>query len=300
MGAAPGPACYGLGGRNATVTDAFVACGLVSPTAFLGGKRVLDVDKARAAIDRHVGTPLGLDTEAAAQAIVDAAYDQVAALAAAAAREAGWDPPEVTLYAYGGNGPLFITPVAERLGASTARMFRFGNVYSAYGSAISGVVHVYESATSGMARDAVGGRCAELVAESRRDLRGEGFEADKAELSWEVRSATGTEHGTGADPAALLDRLGAQPLLVRLTARFPLPTLQQPAVTATAPGPAAGRPSPFGRDGSIPVREFAELPGTAAAQGPLLVDGGAFTWLISAGWFLSVDALGDASLHLGN
>jgi acetophenone carboxylase len=59
MGAAPGPACYGLGGRNATVTDAFVVCGLVSPTAFLGGRRVLDTEKARAVIDKHVGAPLG-------------------------------------------------------------------------------------------------------------------------------------------------------------------------------------------------------------------------------------------------
>jgi N-methylhydantoinase A/oxoprolinase/acetone carboxylase beta subunit len=295
MGAAPGPACYGLGGRNATLTDAFVACGLVSPTAFLGGKRVLDVDKARAAIDRHVGAPLGLGTDAAARAIVDAAYDQVATLAAAAAREAGWNPAEVTLYAYGGNGPLFITPVAERLGAGTARMFRFGNVYSAYGSAISDVVHVYESATGDMGRDAVLSRCAELVAESRRDLHGEGFDPDQAVLSWEVRSAVGTEYG--ADPVALLDRVGGQPLLARLTARYLLPTLEQPAVTATAQAPAASRPSPFGRDGSIPVHEFAALPGAAAVAGPLLVDGGAFTWLISDGWSLAVDALGDAFLH---
>ena len=63
MGAAPGPAAYGLGGRNATVTDAFVVSGFISPTAFLNGARTLDVDRARAAIARHVGDPLGLDAE---------------------------------------------------------------------------------------------------------------------------------------------------------------------------------------------------------------------------------------------
>jgi N-methylhydantoinase A/oxoprolinase/acetone carboxylase beta subunit len=297
MGAAPGPACYGLGGRNATVTDAFTAAGLVSPTAFLDGRRVLDTGKARAAIDKHVGAPLGLTTEAAARAIVDAAYDQVADLAAAAAREAGWDPAETTLYAYGGNGPLFITPVAERLGARNARMFRFGNVYSAYGSAISDVVHVYETATGGMTRDTVLGRCADLVSEARRDLHGEGFDPAAAELSWEVRSAEGTEYGTGTDPAALLDAGGAEPLLVRLTARFLLPTLDQPAVEKAADrGEAGSRTSPFGRDGSMPVREFAELPGSTA-QGPLLVDGGTFTWLVTDGWSLSVDTRGDAALQ---
>jgi N-methylhydantoinase A len=297
MGAAPGPACYGLGGRNATLTDAFVACGLVSPTSFLGGRRVLDTGKARAAIAKHVGEPLGLNTDAAARAIVDAAYDQVAGLAAETARQAGWDPAEVTLYAYGGNGPLFITPVAERLGISTARMFRFGNVYSAFGSAISDVVHVYESAISGMTLKDVLARAAQLSAEAGRDLRGEGFDPAAATLSWEVRSDTAAEYGAGPDPAVLLDRLGAAPTLLRLTARFPLPTLEQPDVEKAAHDASPGaRTSPFGHNGSIPVHQFPALPGTTTA-GPLLVDADTFTWLVTDGWSLSVDTLGDASLR---
>ena len=89
MGAAPGPACYGLGGRNATITDAFVVAGFVSPTAFLGGKRTLDLDRARKALDRHVGGPLGVDADGAARAVVEAAWDAVAELARDAAQEAG-------------------------------------------------------------------------------------------------------------------------------------------------------------------------------------------------------------------
>jgi N-methylhydantoinase A/oxoprolinase/acetone carboxylase beta subunit len=297
MGAAPGPACYGLGGRNATVTDALVVYGIVSPTAFLGGRRVLDIDRARAAIDTHVGAALGLSAAAAARAIVDAAYDQVAGLAARAAREAGWDPAETTLYAYGGNGPLFITPVAERLGVATARMFRFGNVYSAYGSAISDVVHVYESATSGMTREGVLSRCAELIDEAFRDLRGEGFDPAGAAHSWEARSAVAAEHGAGPDPAAALDWLDTEPVLVRLTARFPLPTLEQPTVDKSRDrAPSGSRTSPLGKDGTMPVYQFAALP-DSTTQGPLLVDGGTFTWLVTDGWSLSVDPRGDASLR---
>jgi len=296
MGAAPGPACYGLGGRNATITDAFVDCGLVSPSGFLSGRRRLDVDKAKSAIAKHVGDPLGLDPDAAARAVVDAAYDAVADLAAETARQAGWDPAAVTLYAYGGNGPLFITPVAERLGARSARMFRYGNVYSAFGSAISDVVHVYESAISGMTREEVLARSAGLAAEAARDLRGEGFDPAAATLSWEVRSGIAAGHGDGQDPAALLDRLGATPTFIRLTARFPLPSLEQPAV---GQGPQDAEPdtrtSPFGPKGLIPVYPFAALPGRTTA-GPLLADGGTFTWLVTDGWSLSVDALGDASV----
>lgn len=296
MGAAPGPACYGLGGRSATVTDAFVVAGLVSPAGFLGGRRELNVDRARAAIERHLGDRLGLSADEGARAIADAAFDQVAGLAVAASREAGWDPAEVTLYAYGGNGPLFITPVAERLGVRRARMFRFGNVYSALGSAISDVLHVYESATGGMSSSGVRARCAELAGEARRDLRGEGIAPDRAEFTWEVRSASSVRQLVGKDPGALLDSGDGEPLLVRLAARFPLPSLEQPVLPAAVDaGQPAGRSSPFGREGTIPVREFVSLPGRSA-QGPLIVDGGTFTWLVTDGWTLSVSADGDATL----
>ncbi len=119
-------------------------------------------------------------------------------------------------------------------------------------------------------------------------------------LSWEVRSAAGARHGAGADPAALLDQLGAAPVLIRLTARFPLPTLEPPAAEKDPdPGPAGTRTSPFGRDGSIQVYRYPALAGDAR-PGPLLVDGGTFTWLVTDGWSLSTDALGDASLTASN
>ncbi|MGE3774568.1 MAG: hydantoinase/oxoprolinase family protein, partial [Gammaproteobacteria bacterium] len=61
MGAAPGPACYKLGGRNATLTDALVLLGLLSPSGFLDGRRVLDVDLAATALEKHVAQKLGVD-----------------------------------------------------------------------------------------------------------------------------------------------------------------------------------------------------------------------------------------------
>jgi len=294
MGAAPGPACYGLGGRNATITDAFVVAGFVSPSAFLSGKRVLDVGKARAALDKDVGRPLSVDADAAAQAVVEAAWDVVTHLAREAAEEAGWDPSDCTVYGFGGNGPLFVTAVAQRLGATNARFFRFGSVYSAFGSAISDVVHVYESAVSeGASLDEVGAR---LANQANRDLRGEGFDPDRASLEWELRSRTGRVEGDGDDPAELATRLEGTATLVRLTARVPLPTLEQPEVDASGSGDASGtRPSPYGSDGALPTHGAAGLVGSDIA-GPLLVDGGSYTWLVTDGWSLSTDARGDASL----
>ncbi len=294
MGAAPGPACYGLGGRNATLTDAFVVAGFVSPTAFLGGKRTLDVDRAKKALDRHVGGPLGVDAESAATAVVEAAWDAVAQLARDAAEEAGWQPSECTIYAYGGNGPLFVTAVAERLGATTARFFRFGSVYSAYGSAISDVVHVYESAVvSGTPLQQVADR---LGSEARRDLRGEGFDPTYASLDWEVRSQSGAMNGVQEEPTGLLATLVGDPTLLRLTARYPLPRLQQPALNkAGSAVPVGSRPSGYGSDGQLATYEAAGLVDSDLA-GPLLVDGGSYTWLVTEGWSLSTDPRGNAQL----
>jgi N-methylhydantoinase A/oxoprolinase/acetone carboxylase beta subunit len=282
MGAAPGPACYGLGGRNATTTDAFLVLGYLSPTAFLEGRRTLDVDAARAAIDRAVGSPLGVSTEDAAQRIVDTALDMTAQLARNTATEMGWDPADTAVYALGGNGPLVATGVAERLGAGTARLFGFGNVLSAYGSAISDVVHVYESAVTGA--DEASAAADTLADEARRDLRGEGFDPSSARLVWEVRDGDGSRHHAEGDIDAAL--VGT-PRLVRLTARAALPRLDKPPASAARAEPAAGT------RGGLPVSAWSSLAGQRL-DGPALVDGGAFTWLIGPGWSLEVDVHGDA------
>ncbi|GAA3163224.1 hypothetical protein GCM10010531_14020 [Blastococcus jejuensis] len=293
MGAAPGPACYGLGGRNATITDAFVVAGFLSPTAFLGGRRTLDVDRARAALDKHVGSKLGVDADSAARAVVEAAWDAVALLARETAEEAGWDPAEVTVYGFGGNGPLFVTAVADRLGARSARLFRLGSVYSAYGSAISDVVHVYESAVTGTALHPVADR---LTGEALRDLRGEGFDARYATWEWEVRSSGDSVRGEGEHPGGLLATLEGAPTLVRLTARHPLPRLDEPELDRRGTGTATGaRASSFGTAGELPTYDADDLTATELS-GPLLADGGSYTWLVTDGWSLSTDTRGNAGL----
>lgn len=294
MGAAPGPAAYGLGGRNATITDAFVVAGFVNPVGFLGGKRQLDVDRARKALDKHVGEPLGVSTEEAARAVVEAAWDSVAALARETAEEVGWDPTDCVVYAYGGNGPLFVTAVAERLGATTARFFRLGHVYSAVGSAISDVVHVYESAvTDGQHLATVGSALAD---EAARDLRGEGFAPEKATLEWEVRSTSGSATGAASSPETLLGELDGDPTLVKLTARYTLPSLEQPPLDRAGTNTATGsRPSPYGADGALTTYAADGVVDSDLA-GPFLVDGGSWTWLVTDGWSLSTDGRGDAAL----
>lgn len=122
MGVVPGPACFGLGGSEATLADALLVCGLVLPASSPEGREDLSMGRARTAIARQVGGPLGVPTEMAALAIVNAACDQVAGLVWETARQTGWDAAETTLYSCGFYGPLILTPVAERVGTRSARV----------------------------------------------------------------------------------------------------------------------------------------------------------------------------------
>lgn len=298
MGAAPGPACYKLGGRNATLTDALVLLGLLSPTGFLNGRRVLDVDLAATAIEKHVATPLGLDVPTAARRILDRAVDMMSALAHDTLAEVGHaGDGSFVMFAYGGNGPMFATEVAERLGLRDVRLFALGTIFSAYGSAIADVLHVYERAFTG------GDLNAELLeagsalqAQAMRDLAGEGFDPARAQYEWEIDGAGARASGRIDAVAPMLATAGPGATLLRLTARFvidkqPLP--ERPA--ASGDSQRGTRRSALAADGVLPVHAHEGLIGRSV-EGPLVVDGGTFTWYVGPQWRLAVDARGDARL----
>lgn len=197
MGAAPGPACYGLGGDKATLTDALLVLGYLDPANFLGGRRQLDPALAQRAIERHVALPLGVSVEVAALAIRDEAVTLMAELVAGILAEGGVDASRTPLFAFGGNGPVFAAFVAERLGMPAAFAFDLGPVFSAFGSAIADVVHRYERgldlAWGEGAAAIVMPLLTELATQGQRDLSGEGFDPARARFIWEVDLAGGRD-----------------------------------------------------------------------------------------------------------
>jgi N-methylhydantoinase A len=131
-GADPGPACYGRGGREATVTDANVVLGRLRPQAFLGGGMGLDVAAAEAAVER-VAQALGLSCAAAAQGIVDVANEHMARALRVMSVQRGVDPRQLTLACFGGAGGLHVCALAEALGMDRALVPMHGGVLSALG-----------------------------------------------------------------------------------------------------------------------------------------------------------------------
>jgi N-methylhydantoinase A len=142
-GADPGPACYGRGGMQPTVTDADLVCGYLNPDYFLGGAQTLDVAAARAALAAHIADPLRMDVIAAAagiQRIVDMRMaDEVRVFAA----KRGVDLSAFTLLPFGGAGAVHAAAVAEELGMRRILVPARPGAFSALGLLCTDVVHDY-------------------------------------------------------------------------------------------------------------------------------------------------------------
>lgn len=111
-GARPGPACYGRGGANPTVTDAQLVAGILRPEHFLGGRMRLDPDRAAAALGR---VALAGPLVQAADAVLRMANSNIAAAVRLVSTARGIDPRDYTLVAYGGAGPIHAALVVEDL-----------------------------------------------------------------------------------------------------------------------------------------------------------------------------------------
>ena len=117
-GADPGPACYGLGGTEPTVSDADLVLGLLNPDYFLGGEMALDPDSAQKAIEDRLAGPMGMSVTRAAHGIHEVVNENMATAARMHASEQGLDVRGSALVAFGGAGPVHAYRVAKLLGIS--------------------------------------------------------------------------------------------------------------------------------------------------------------------------------------
>ena len=184
-GAVPGPAAFGRGGTEPTLTDADVVLGLLAHGQALPGDIVLDAEQAVAAL-----APLADgDPVAAARLVHAAAHTKAATAIGEVLSGAGIDPSEVTLYAFGGAGGLHAAPVAELAGIGRLRSFAAGGVFSARGVAEAAVQQHYQSAVD--PGEDLAEAVQRLVARARLDLDAERLPADQSHFSVKLRDARG-------------------------------------------------------------------------------------------------------------
>jgi N-methylhydantoinase A len=139
--AVPGPACYGQGGTEPTNTDANLVLGILTGKGLLGGKKALDVEASREAIRVRIAEPLGLSVEDAAAAIYAIQNAQTGDLLRKVVVEAGHDPREFVLYAFGGAGPANCAAYAAEVGVRdvVVPLGPVASAFSAYGLAASDI-----------------------------------------------------------------------------------------------------------------------------------------------------------------
>lgn len=185
-GADPGPACYGKGGTNATITDANLVLGYLSPSYFLGGTIQLDVARAEEAIVRHVAVPLGLSLREAAAGVIRLINVQMVQAIRAISSERGYDLRDFAIVAFGGAGPVHAGELARELGVPRVIVPRYPGLTSAMGLLMSDVKHDYgRSKLAPLATvhpEEANQVFADLDAQALADLAGEGFDREQVDL----------------------------------------------------------------------------------------------------------------------
>lgn len=136
-GASPGPACYGQGGDQPTLTDANLVLGYLDPSYFLGGRMKLNLCAARQSIENVIGRPLDLGLIRAAWGIHEMINEDVARAFRVHASERGFDYRDCSMVAFGGSGPMHAVRIAKKLGVPRVILPPAAGVMSAHGLLVS-------------------------------------------------------------------------------------------------------------------------------------------------------------------
>ena len=188
-GADPGPACYGRGGTEPTVTDVAVGLGLVDTDYFLGGTMRLDAAAAETALTEKIAKPLGVDLDTACLGLYRIVADTMANAVRAATVEKGHDPRRFTVVSFGGAGGLFIAEIARMMGIGDVVIPDDAAVFSAAGllwaDAVRSFVRTVNWIVPASPLGQINAVLDELALTARDALAAHGFEEEDIELRFE-------------------------------------------------------------------------------------------------------------------
>ncbi|MFY9527567.1 MAG: hydantoinase/oxoprolinase family protein [Candidatus Acidiferrales bacterium] len=330
-GAVPGPASYGRGGTEPTLTDAFLLTGVLNPNYFLGGEIALDVSRALAAYG-SVARKLGMSVQKLAQGTVRLANSQIINALKLVSVKRGYDPRDFTLVAFGGGGPLHAASVARQLGIRKVLIPFLPGVFSAWGMLLAHLRRDFLR-TQLMPVD---GEClnrlrrifSELAEKAQRLFAAEGYD-QKLRLEMYVDARyQGQEHSVkvplGSAPlnsstiSILCRRFGdlhrrayeftlSDPIEIVNCHLVGFAKLPKPTLKPMANGKPHFRPRPKGfrsmyleeKKGMVPVFERSDLlPGTRLT-GPIIIEEATSTTIVNPRDRLQIDDYGNMLIQIG-
>lgn len=330
-GARPGPASYGFGGTEPTITDAQLVLGRLRAGPYAGGSITLDARLARAAIDQKVARPLGIDVELAAAGIIELVEQKLLGAVQRLSIERGYDTRRFVLVATGGAGPLHGASIGRLLHCTKVYVPRLSGAFCAMGMLHANVRHDFVRGHLSKLHEArdeeLEAGFSKLEEEARRILEESGFRGDKLVLrremdmrylgqQWDVRvmveSALSEREILRAGFEREYTRLyghyqpkGVVEITKLRVVGFGLLPALQPATIAPADQPA--KPYERRRVFLGPKHGWAETdiyrgtelhPGHRIA-GPLVIEEETTTIFVGPPDVLQVDAAGNYAIHLG-
>ena len=332
-GSSPGPACYGRGGTEPTVTDANAVLGRLSPGNFLGGEMALDLPAAEAAFQDGIAGPLGFTGDdgvvRAASGVLLLAAVVMAGSIRRVSLERGRDPRDYALFAYGGGGPLHAAELARELHIPLVVVPPRPGNFSAAGMLLADLrrdrAETLFCALDGAASTPMAAAFAQLEAGLEAELGQEaGGSRVRFARSVEMRyrgqvHTLSTPCGQALDPATLragfdalyLKRFGhsepGNPLEVVAVHVAGFAGVDKPLVEGLWAAPATPdtegtvREVSFGAAGRRPTRVLRRdgLPAGYAAPGPALIEEYGSTTLVGPHDRFEVGALGELRIHVG-
>lgn len=194
-GALPGPACYGLGGTDPTVTDADVVLGYLNPDFYFEGKLKLDRELALRAIKKKIAEPLGIDVHEAAAAIRKLIDSNMESAIRKEVHMRGHSPQDFVIFSFGGAGPTHVEGYMGDI--PKAVIFPFSPVFSAFGASIMDIIHLYQQSNTMYLMEPVTGTYTDqyngfnrvvenLMERAKKDLISEGFSAGSGLFALEL------------------------------------------------------------------------------------------------------------------
>lgn len=335
-GAYPGPACFGLGGAEPTVTDCHLHLGRLNPASFLGARMKIDIDLARDAIRRRLCEPTGLSLDQAADGALTIAETNMTYAIRTVTIERGLDPREFALLMYGGGGGLFAAGVASELEIpeviipfAPANFSAWGLLMADYREDASQtkVAHLNLASTDELRRD-----LRELADEARTTVMTYGLDAEALRVDYRADLRfLGQEHTVTIEiPGEWVADMPTESLFQSIRRRFTDSHRQlyghgdpdaemevvtrrarvlgqtqharMPEARAGAPAePASWRDVYFKSAGgfvSTAIYQRADMPEGRQVDGPAIIEEWTSTTVVPPGFSATVDRVGN--LRLGN
>jgi N-methylhydantoinase A len=329
-GARPGPAAYGFGGEDPTVTDAQLVLGRLRPGPLAGGAVTLDQSLARRAVESKLAQPLGLSVEDAAAGVIRLLEQNLLHAVERLSIERGHNPANFTLVAAGGAGPMHGSAVARSLGCKRALLPRAAGAFCAMGMLQSDVrqdyLQVFVANLEKVDRSGLEEGFARLEAKARDALRRQGF-ADGGDIQreldlryegqqWPVRVAlAANKFDAGAarqafeaehqrlfghiQPGGRLDITA-----LRVVGRGNLDWSPAPSRPAQEKNPAPRQRRPVWIDQThgwqeVPIYEGADLRPGCRHKGPLLIEERTTTAFVGPNDEVEVNAADNFLVHIG-